>query len=95
MLITLFITNSEFRKVLRDFGYVGRDIFATAAAKAADKARPSDSQLDQVDQEAPSGQWIGKDGQKLGKNDTPVLHVKGPGGREMEYNPKHAPGEAK
>jgi len=94
VLITLFITNSEARKLLQDLGFVGRDIFATGAAKVADKARPDQSQLDQVDKEAPSGEWIGADGQKVGKNETPELHLKGPGGSEIRYNPKDAPGAA-
>jgi hypothetical protein len=94
VLITLFITNSEFRKILNDLGLVGRDIFATAASKAADKARPNQDQLDQVDQEAPSKQWIGADGNKLGPNDTPDVQLKGPGGSEVRYNPKDAPGDA-
>jgi len=95
VLITLFITNSEFRKILNDLGFVGRDIFATTAAKAADKARPNQDQLDQVDQEAPSKQWIGADGQKLGTQDTPDVAVKGPDGAEVRYHPKDAPSNAK
>jgi len=94
-LVTLFITNSEARKLLNDLGLIGRDVFATAASKAADKARPDQERLDQVDQEAPSKQWIGPDGQKLGTNDTPELQLKGPGGSEVRYNPKDAPGNAK
>lgn len=95
VLITLFITNSEFRKILNDLGFVGRDIFATAASKAADKARPEQHQLDQVDQEAPSKQWIGADGQKLGTQDTPDVAIKGPDGAEVRYHPKDAPSDAK
>jgi len=95
VLITLFITNSEFRKILNDLGFVGRDIFATTASKAADKARPNQDQLDQIDQEAPSKQWIGADGKKLGPNDTPELQMKGPDGSEVRYNPKDAPSNAK
>jgi S-adenosylmethionine hydrolase len=94
VLATLFITNSEFRKLLNDLGFVGRDIFATAASKAADKARPSQQQLDQVDQEAPSKQWIGPDGQKLGTQDTPEIAMKGPDGAQVRYNPKDAPSNA-
>jgi hypothetical protein len=94
VLITLFITNSEFRKIMNDLGLVGRDIFATTASKAAEKARPNQDQLDQIDQEAPSKQWIGADGQRLGTNDTPDVQLKGPGGSEIRYNPKDAPGNA-
>jgi len=94
VLVTLFITNSEFRKLINDLGFVGRDVFATAASKAADKARPSQQQLDQVDQEAPSKQWIGPDGQRLGTHDTPEVALKGPDGSQVRYNPKDAPGNA-
>ncbi|WVO22981.1 uncharacterized protein IAS62_004325 [Cryptococcus decagattii] len=94
VLITLFLTNSEARKLLKDFGIVGRDIFATAATKAADKARPSQEQLDSVDQEAPSHEWIGADGKKLGPNETPDLQIKGPGGTQARYHPRDDPRDA-
>lgn len=94
VLIALFLTNSEARKLLKDFGIVGRDIFATAATKAADKARPSQEQLDSVDQEAPSHEWIGADGKKLGPNETPDLQIKGPGGTQARYHPRDDPRDA-
>lgn len=95
VLLTLFITNSEFRKIIQDLGYIGRGMFGTVAAKAADKIGPSQEKLDQVDKEAPSNQWVSKDGQKVGPNETPILHVKGPGGREIEMHPKDDPKNAK
>ena len=88
------MTNSEFRKLIKDFGIIGRDIFATGASKAADKARPNQGQLDSIDQEAPSNQWIGADGKTHGTNETPELQMKGPGGSQVRYNPKDAPGNA-
>ena len=101
VLITLFVTNSEFRKILQDLGFIGRDLFATGATKAAeqvaktaDKARPSQEQLDQVDQPAPSKEWVGANGARHGPNETPQVQVKGPGGREMVYDPKTHPREA-
>ncbi|OCF37895.1 hypothetical protein I316_00119 [Kwoniella heveanensis BCC8398] len=95
VLISLFVTNSEARKLLNDFGIIGRDIFATGAAKVADKARPNQEQLDSVDQEAPSNQWIGADGKRLGPNDTPEVQVKGPSGAQVTYNPKDDPRDAR
>ncbi|KAL7423409.1 hypothetical protein Q5752_000989 [Cryptotrichosporon argae] len=95
VLITLFITNGEFRKIVNDLGLIGRDLFATAASKAADKARPDQHQLDQVDKEAPSNQWVGADGKTHGTDSTPELQLKGPNGAQIHYNPKDAPGEAK
>lgn len=94
VLLTLFVTNAEVRKLAKDLGFVGRDIFASTAAKAADKARPTQEQLDQVDREAPSKQWVGADGQKLGPNDTPEVQLRGPDGAEVRYNPKDAPSNA-
>ncbi|WVQ99967.1 hypothetical protein IAU59_007110 [Kwoniella sp. CBS 9459] len=95
VLISLFITNSEARKLLNDFGIIGRDIFATGAAKVADKTRPNQEQLDSVDQEAPSNQWVGADGKRLGPNDTPEVQVKGPSGAQVTYNPKDDPRDAR
>ncbi|OWT39064.1 hypothetical protein C362_03228 [Cryptococcus neoformans Bt1] len=94
VLITLFLTNSEARKLLKDFGIVGRDIFATAATKAADKSRPSQEKLDSVDQEAPSHEWIGADGKRLGPNETPDIQIKGPGGTQARYHPRDDPRDA-
>jgi hypothetical protein len=94
VLLTLFVTNAEVRKLAKDLGFVGRDIFASTASRAADKARPSEQQLNQIDKEAPSKQWIGADGQKLGPNDTPELQVKGPDGSQVRYNPKDDPRSA-
>lgn len=52
----LIFTNSEFRKLLKDVGILGRDVAADAATKAANAARPSEEQLRQVDETAPSNQ---------------------------------------
>lgn len=94
-LITLFATNSEARKLLSDLGLVSRDLFATAAERAANKARPDQRDLDQVDKEAPSGEWIGADGKRVGKDETPELQLKGPKGTEFRMNPKDDPANAK
>jgi hypothetical protein len=95
VLLTLFVTNSECRKLLNDLGLVGRDIFATAASKAAERVRPDDEQLNQIDQEAPSNRWVGADGQKLGTSETPELQMKGPQGEEIRYHPKDDPRHAR
>ncbi|GAA5878086.1 hypothetical protein JCM8547_002824, partial [Rhodosporidiobolus lusitaniae] len=59
----LIFTNSEARKLLKDIGFLGRDVAADAAVKAAEVARPSDEQLRQVDEPAPSNQWVGPNGE--------------------------------
>ncbi|KAE8229396.1 hypothetical protein CF326_g5632 [Tilletia indica] len=56
-LFKLFLRNGEVRKLVQDFGIIGRDIFADAASKAADYARPDESKLGQVDQPAPDNQF--------------------------------------
>lgn len=59
----LIFTNSEARKLLKDLGILGRDVAADAAAKASELARPSEEQLKNVDETAPSDQWVGPDGE--------------------------------
>jgi len=56
-LFKLFLRNGEVRKLVQDFGIIGRDIFADAASKAADLARPDEEQLGQVDQPAPDNHF--------------------------------------
>ncbi len=70
-------------------------MFATAAQKGADKLRPDQEQLDQVDKEAPSGEWVSADGKRVGKNETPELQLKGPKGTEFRMNPKDDVANAK
>ncbi|CAD6931994.1 unnamed protein product [Tilletia controversa] len=56
-LFKLFLRNGEVRKLVQDFGVIGRDIFADAATKAANVARPDEAKLGQVDQPAPDNQF--------------------------------------
>lgn len=93
-LLTLFLTNSEARKLLNDIGLVARDLFATGAAKVAEKARPDQQQLDQVDKPAPSGEWVGADGKRVGRDETPELEISGPGKSGFRMNPKDDPANA-
>lgn len=53
----LFLRNGEFRKLVTDSGVMGRDIFADAAVKASDMARPDEERLAQVDQPAPANEF--------------------------------------
>lgn len=87
-ILTLVATNSEARKLLSDFGIIGRDLFARGAAKAADRARPTDDQLAHVDDAAPSDQWKSADGKIVGPGETPVLQAKNPvGGGDIQHHP--------
>ncbi|BGP18009.1 hypothetical protein JCM10213_005048 [Rhodosporidiobolus nylandii] len=66
----LIFTNSEARKLLKDVGLLGRDVAADAAVKAAEVARPDEEQLRQVDEPAPSNQWVGPNGEKRGAHES-------------------------
>lgn len=54
---TLIITNGQFRKLLKDLSILVRDMAGDAATNAADKVRPSDDQLRQMDELAPDNTW--------------------------------------
>lgn len=58
----LIFTNSEFRKILKDASFLGRDVLADGLSKAANGARPTEQQLADVDDPAPSNQWEGANG---------------------------------
>lgn len=59
----LIFTNSEARKLLKDIGLLARDVAADAATHAADLARPDEERLRQIDEPAPSNQWVGPNGE--------------------------------
>ncbi|RDW94166.1 uncharacterized protein DSM5745_01488 [Aspergillus mulundensis] len=54
---TLMITNGEFRKLLNDAMIIARDIAGDASQKAANKVRPGEHELSQVDQAAEDNVW--------------------------------------
>ncbi|CEH13156.1 hypothetical protein CBOM_01096 [Ceraceosorus bombacis] len=56
-LIKLFLRNGEARKLFSDLGTIGRDIFADAASFTANKTRPDEAALAQVDQPAPENEF--------------------------------------
>lgn len=85
-ILTLVLTNSEARKLLSDIQLIGRDLFARGAIKASEKARPTQDQLSQVDDAAPSDHFAGATG-PTGTNATP--QVGGTvGGRQVAHDPK-------
>lgn len=53
----LFLRNGEIRKLVQDAAVIGRDIFADAAVKAGDLARPDEEKLASVDQPAPDNEF--------------------------------------
>ncbi|PKS13252.1 hypothetical protein jhhlp_000023, partial [Lomentospora prolificans] len=54
---TLLITNGQFRKLLKDFTVLFRDIAGDAASNVAGRVRPSEDQLGQIDMPAEDNTW--------------------------------------
>lgn len=69
-IFTLIATNQEIRKLLSDSKVIGQDLFADAASKAANVARPNEEKLAKVDEPAPEG-WKSSDGRVVGADETP------------------------
>lgn len=76
-LLTLVLTNSEARKLFSDFAIIGRDMFATGAAKVAEIARPPAERMKQVDDPAPPDQFVTEGGNRITAHagDAPVLEA--------------------
>ncbi|RMZ06246.1 hypothetical protein D0862_04693 [Hortaea werneckii] len=53
----LLVTNGQFRKLLSDMTVLLRDIAADTAQKTADKARPNEEQMNQIDVPAEDNTW--------------------------------------
>ncbi|KAH7884057.1 hypothetical protein F5I97DRAFT_2046740 [Phlebopus sp. FC_14] len=77
--LSLILTNSEVRKLLSDFSVIGRDLLAKGAVKVAERLRPEQEALAQVDKPAAEGEFVSKGGLKVGPQETPVLETKIPG----------------
>jgi len=93
-LASLVLTNAEVRKLVSDFGVVGRDLLARGAAKAAELARPDEQRLQQVDQPGPDHQFISEGGQQVGPDQTPVPEARIPGtGHRVVQDPRSELGE--
>ncbi|KAF2453581.1 hypothetical protein BDY21DRAFT_355400 [Lineolata rhizophorae] len=54
---TLLITNGQFRKLLNDATIIMRDMIGDAATSTAKRAKPSEDQLNQLDQPAEDNTW--------------------------------------
>lgn len=72
---TLILSNGQFRKLLDDALVLVRDIAGDAAANTANKVRPSEDRLAQIDQPADDNTWhdvpdLSKDGIKSSAQDT-------------------------
>ncbi|KAH6911282.1 hypothetical protein BKA70DRAFT_1220304 [Coprinopsis sp. MPI-PUGE-AT-0042] len=83
-LMTLVLTNSEVRKLLSDFGLIGRDLLAKGASKAATNLAPPEEKLRQVDAAAPHDRFVTEGGRKTTDlNETPVLEAGIPGTQQQ------------
>lgn len=71
-LLSLILTNAEVRKLLSDFSVIGRDLLAKGAGKVAEKARPDEAKLSQVDESAPNDVFVSEGGKHVGPDETPV-----------------------
>jgi hypothetical protein len=78
-LLNIVATNSEVRKLLSDFGLIGRDLLSKAAAKAAEGIAPPHDQLANVDNAGPQDEFTTAGGRKTGTDETPVLEARVPG----------------
>ncbi|EMD31027.1 hypothetical protein CERSUDRAFT_120157, partial [Gelatoporia subvermispora B] len=78
-IFSLILTNSEVRKLVSDFGIIGRDLLARGASKVADAARPDEERLRTVDDTAPRDQFVTEGGRTIGPDETPVLEARIPG----------------
>ena len=86
-LLNLVLTNSEARKLLSDFGVIGRDLLAKTAVKAAEKIRPDEEQLSKVDHSAPQDQFVTEGGRIAGPGEKPILDTKLPFDATFKHDP--------
>lgn len=74
-LLTLVFTNAEVRKLMADFGVIGRDLLARGAEKVAATARPDQERFNQIDDPAPEHKFVSEGGKHVGPNETPVRPI--------------------
>ena len=86
-LLNLVLTNSEARKLLSDFGVIGRDLLARGAAKVAETVRPDEEQLSKVNHAAPQDQFITEGGRAAGPSEKPILDTKLPFDTTLKHDP--------
>lgn len=86
-LLNLVLTNSEARKLLSDFGVIGRDLLAKGATKVAEHLRPDEEQLAKVDHTTPQDQFVTEGGRTTGPEEKPVLDAKLPFDATFKHDP--------
>ncbi|KAF8983170.1 hypothetical protein BDQ17DRAFT_1549062 [Cyathus striatus] len=78
-LLSLILTNSEVRKLLKDFSLIGRDLLSRSLSKAAGGLAPDAERLARVDESVPNDPFVTEGGRIAGKDETPVLEARVPG----------------
>ena len=86
-LLNLVLTNSEARKLLSDFGVIGRDLLARGAAKVSENLRPDEEQLARVNHTAPQDQFVTEGGRATGPGEKPVFDAKLPFDTTFKHDP--------
>ena len=86
-LLNLVLTNSEARKLLSDFGVIGRDLLARGAVKIAEHVRPDEDQLARVNHAAPQDQFITEGGRETGPGEKPILDANLPFDTTLKHDP--------
>ena len=86
-LLNLVLTNSEARKLLSDFGVIGRDLLAKGATKVAEHLRPDEEQLAKVDHTTPQDHFVTEGGRVAGPGEKPVLDAKLPFDTTFKHDP--------
>lgn len=72
-LAALVITNGEARKLVADFGVIGRDLLARGAGQVAEMARPDEGALRRVDEPGPDHHFVTEGSRNASTNETPVI----------------------
>jgi hypothetical protein len=86
-LLNLVLTNSEARKLLSDFGVIGRDLLARGAINVAERVRPDEERLAKVDHTVPQDQFITEGGRQTGPGEKPVVDAKLPFDTHIKHDP--------
>jgi hypothetical protein len=86
-LLNLVLTNSEARKLLSDFGVIGRDLLARGAVKVSENLRPDEDQLAKVDHTAPQDHFVTEGGRATGPGEKPVLETRLPFDTTFKHDP--------
>ena len=86
-MLNLVLTNSEARKLLSDFGVIGRDLLARGAAKVSERLRPDEEELAKVNHSSPQDQFVTEGGRATGPEEKPVFDANLPFDTKFKHDP--------